>query len=100
MAVVLSPRRADVFGVADRIVVLREGKKVADKAITDSSPEEGNGLITGAIRVGLSHATQETGRAATDDVGGAYARGPTALVRKCSPRRPFWVTVAVIIFVR
>jgi simple sugar transport system ATP-binding protein len=39
----------DVFAVSDRIVVLRRGRKVADKAITESSPEEVTGLITGAI---------------------------------------------------
>ncbi len=51
MAVVLiSHRMPDVFGVADRIVVLRRGHKVADKPIKDSSPEEVTGLITGAIR--------------------------------------------------
>ena len=51
MAVVLiSHRMPDVFGVADRIVVLRRGNKVADKPIRDSSPEEVTGLITGAIR--------------------------------------------------
>jgi simple sugar transport system ATP-binding protein len=38
-----------VFSVADRIVVLRRGRKVADKAIANSSPEEVTGLITGAI---------------------------------------------------
>ena len=52
MAVVLiSHRMPDVFDVADRIVVLRRGHKVADKPIRDSSPEEVTGLITGAIRV-------------------------------------------------
>jgi simple sugar transport system ATP-binding protein len=51
MAVVLiSHRMPDVFSVADRIVVLRRGHKVADKPIRDSSPEEVTGLITGAIR--------------------------------------------------
>jgi simple sugar transport system ATP-binding protein len=51
MAVVLiSHRMPDVFDVADRIVVLRRGHKVADKPIRDSSPEEVTGLITGAIR--------------------------------------------------
>jgi simple sugar transport system ATP-binding protein len=50
MAVVLiSHRMPDVFTVADRVVVLRRGKKVADKAIAQSSPEEVTGLITGAI---------------------------------------------------
>jgi simple sugar transport system ATP-binding protein len=52
MAVVLiSHRMPDVFTVCDRVVVMRRGTKVADKAIVDSSPEEVTGLITGAIRV-------------------------------------------------
>jgi simple sugar transport system ATP-binding protein len=51
MAVVLiSHRMPDVFAVADRIMVLRRGHKVADKPIRASSPEEVTGLITGAIR--------------------------------------------------
>ena len=37
------------LSVADRIVVLRRGEKVADKAVTSTSPEEVTGLITGAI---------------------------------------------------
>lgn len=47
--VLVSHRMPDVFSVADRIVVLRRGRKVADKPIADSSPEEVTGLITGAI---------------------------------------------------
>ena len=47
--VLISHRMPDVFAVADRIVVLRRGRKVADKAIAASSPEEVTGLITGAI---------------------------------------------------
>ena len=47
--VLISHRMPDVFAVADRIFVLRRGRKVAEKAITDSSPEEVTGLITGAI---------------------------------------------------
>jgi simple sugar transport system ATP-binding protein len=46
----ISHRMPDVFSVADRIVVLRRGHKVADKPVADSSPEEVTGLITGAIR--------------------------------------------------
>ena len=45
----VSHRVADVFAVADRIVVLRRGRKVADRKIADISPEEAEGLITGAI---------------------------------------------------
>ena len=47
--VLISHRMPDVFTVADRIIVLRRGKKVADKKIAASSPEEVTGLITGAI---------------------------------------------------
>ncbi len=47
--VLISHRMPDVFSVADRVIVLRRGRKVADKAIADSSPEEVTGLITGAI---------------------------------------------------
>jgi simple sugar transport system ATP-binding protein len=51
MAIVLiSHRMPDVFAVSDQIVVLRRGKKVADKSIAESSPEEVTGLITGAIK--------------------------------------------------
>ena len=45
----VSHRMQDVFAVSDRIVVLRRGRKVADKAVAASSPEEATGLITGAI---------------------------------------------------
>jgi simple sugar transport system ATP-binding protein len=48
--VLISHRMPDVFSVADRIVVLRRGRKVADKKIAASSPEEVTGLITGAIQ--------------------------------------------------
>jgi simple sugar transport system ATP-binding protein len=47
--ILISHRMPDVFAVADRIVVLRRGTKVADKPIANSSPEEVTGLITGAI---------------------------------------------------
>jgi simple sugar transport system ATP-binding protein len=47
--VLISHRMPDVFTVADRIVVLRRGRKVADKRTASSSPEEVTGLITGAI---------------------------------------------------
>jgi simple sugar transport system ATP-binding protein len=50
--ILISHRMPDVFAVADRIVVLRRGTKVADKNIADSSPEEVTGLITGAIERG------------------------------------------------
>ncbi len=45
----ISHRMSDVFAVADRVVVLRRGRKVADKATASSSPEEVTALITGAL---------------------------------------------------
>lgn len=47
--VLISHRMPDLFAVADRVIVMRRGTKVADKRIADSSPEEVTGLITGAI---------------------------------------------------
>jgi simple sugar transport system ATP-binding protein len=47
--VLISHRIPDVFAVADRLVVLRRGRKVADKPTARSSREEVTGLITGAI---------------------------------------------------
>ena len=47
--VLVSHRMPDVFAVCDRVAVLRRGRKVSDKAIVDTSPEEVTGLITGAI---------------------------------------------------
>lgn len=47
--VLISHRMPDVFEVTDRIIVLRRGRKVADKRTDASSPEEITGLITGAI---------------------------------------------------
>ena len=47
--VLISHRMPDVFAVADRVLVLRRGRKVAEKPIAASSPEEITGLITGAL---------------------------------------------------
>lgn len=47
--ILISHRMPDVFEVCDRVIVMRRGRKVADKRITQSSPEEVTGLITGAL---------------------------------------------------
>jgi simple sugar transport system ATP-binding protein len=47
--VLISHRMPDVFAVADRVIVMRRGRKVADKEIAATSPEQVTGLITGAI---------------------------------------------------
>ncbi|MFP3558538.1 ATP-binding cassette domain-containing protein [Paraburkholderia sp. SIMBA_049] len=46
--VLISHRMTDVFEVCDRVVVMRRGRKVADKKISETSPEEVTALITGA----------------------------------------------------
>ena len=46
--ILISHRMPDVFSVCERVVVMRRGSKVADKAIAASSPEEVTALITGA----------------------------------------------------
>ena len=48
----ISHRMPDVFSVCDRVVVMRRGRKVADKLVAQSSPEEVTALITGAIERG------------------------------------------------
>ena len=46
--ILISHRMPDVFSVCERVIVMRRGNKVADKAIAQSSPEEVTALITGA----------------------------------------------------
>ena len=47
--VLVSHRLPDVFAVCNRVAVLRRGRKVAERAVRDTTPEEITGLITGAI---------------------------------------------------
>ena len=47
--ILISHRMPDVFAVCERVMVMRRGTKVADKKITDTSPEEITALITGAL---------------------------------------------------
>jgi simple sugar transport system ATP-binding protein len=47
--ILISHRMPDVFAVSDRVVILRRGRLVADKAAGQSSPQEVTGLITGAV---------------------------------------------------
>jgi simple sugar transport system ATP-binding protein len=53
--VLISHRMPDVFTACDRVIVMRRGRKVADKPIAASSPEEVTGLITGAIQEAHMH---------------------------------------------
>lgn len=47
--ILISHRMPDVFETCDRVVVMRRGRKVADKPVVASSPQEVTGLITGAL---------------------------------------------------
>jgi simple sugar transport system ATP-binding protein len=47
--ILISHRMPDVFEVCQRVIVMRRGRKVADKPITQTSPVEVTGLITGAL---------------------------------------------------
>ncbi len=47
--ILISHRMPDIFEVCDRVAVLRRGTMVAEKPISETSPEEITGLITGAI---------------------------------------------------
>jgi len=47
--ILISHRMPDVFQVCERVIVMRRGRKVADKPIARTSPEEVTGLITGAL---------------------------------------------------
>jgi simple sugar transport system ATP-binding protein len=47
--ILISHRMPDVFAVCDRVAVLRRGGKVADRPISNITPEDVTGLITGAI---------------------------------------------------
>jgi simple sugar transport system ATP-binding protein len=48
--ILISHRMPDVFTVCERVVVMRRGRKVADKLVAETSPEEITGLITGALQ--------------------------------------------------
>jgi simple sugar transport system ATP-binding protein len=47
--VLVSHRLPDVFAVCERVAVLRRGRKVADKPLAQSSPQELTALLTGAL---------------------------------------------------
>jgi simple sugar transport system ATP-binding protein len=47
--VLVSHRIPDVFSVCDRVAVLRRGRKVAERRVGATTPEEVTALITGAV---------------------------------------------------
>ncbi|TFG62880.1 MAG: sugar ABC transporter ATP-binding protein [Spirochaetales bacterium] len=49
--IIISHQMYDVFEVADRIVVMRRGQKVAERLISETNPDEVVGLIVGSETV-------------------------------------------------
>ena len=91
--VLISHRMPDVFTVADRVIVMRRGRKVADKKIAASSPEEVTGLITGAIELrGVAGRTENM--AITLDQ--TIAHKQHSWLAGVLNSQTFWVLIAVI----
>jgi len=47
--IIISHQMHDVFSVADRLVVMRRGKKAGERLVKDTNPDEVVGLIVGSI---------------------------------------------------
>ncbi|MBK1669924.1 ABC transporter ATP-binding protein [Rhodovibrio sodomensis] len=56
--VLISHNIQDVFAVADRVTVMRQGRIEAVRRVAETTPEEVIGLITGAHGVDLSHRSE------------------------------------------
>ena len=99
--VLISHRMPDVFTVADRVIVMRRGRKVADKPIAASSPEEVTGLITGAIEQVMIDArvtiARNEGRRWQSPLIRRSTRSSRAGFRRYSGSQTFWVLLAVIL---
>ncbi len=72
--VLISHNIQDVFAVADRVTVMRQGQVEAVRRIDETTPEEVIALITGARAVDLSHRpgrdTADTSKDASDTPAG------------------------------
>jgi ABC-type sugar transport system ATPase subunit len=49
--IVISHQLYDIFSVCDRLVIMRRGKKVAERLTKDTTPDEVVGLIIGSEEV-------------------------------------------------
>jgi ABC-type sugar transport system ATPase subunit len=47
--IIISHQMHDVFSVADRLVIMRRGKKAGERLVKDTSPDEVVGLIVGSV---------------------------------------------------
>ena len=87
--ILISHRMPDVFAVCDRIVVLRRGRKVADKPIArlkprgSDRPDHGSDPCRLTRRAGASHRTS-----ATSDPDVVGIKEQTALDKRSSAARP------------
>jgi len=52
--IIISHQLYDIFSVTDRLVIMRRGKKVAERVTKDTNPDEVVGLITGSEEVSRS----------------------------------------------
>jgi ABC-type sugar transport system ATPase subunit len=49
--IIISHQLYDIFSVTDRLVIMRRGKKVAERITKDTTPEDVVGVITGSEEV-------------------------------------------------
>lgn len=47
--IIISHQMHDVFSVADRLVIMRRGKKAGERLVKDTNPDEVVGLIVGSV---------------------------------------------------
>jgi simple sugar transport system ATP-binding protein len=52
--IIISHQMYDIFSVTDRLVVMRRGKKVAERNTKETTPDEVVGLITGSEEAAMA----------------------------------------------
>ena len=91
----ISHRMPDVFQVCERVIVMRRGRKVADKPIAQTSPEEVTGLITGALHAAYRPMSEPSAFAElADERPPLLGAAPAA---RCSRRRSCGSPLAVLV---
>lgn len=58
--IVISHQMRDVFSVASRLIVMRRGKKIAERFTKKTTHEEIVGLIVGSVEADVEHKTEES----------------------------------------
>ena len=101
--ILISHRMPDVFAVCDRVVVMRRGTKVADKADRRHLARGGHRphhrrdprRLSRRIHAGMPTTRPASTSVAIEDVTGLKER--SARCSGCSRSQPFWVTVALLL---